>query len=103
MNEVDVKEQLNKFLIRSGMSKNLLAKTLEIPQSQISNWSNYGAKRWTKNTKKLMDFIQNYERDNFKVPENITKILKEILLKNSKNETQIMEILSSINSLKLEQ
>jgi hypothetical protein len=39
------------------ISKNALAKTVNISQSQISNWSNYGLKRWTKNSKRLDDYI----------------------------------------------
>jgi hypothetical protein len=50
MNLLYFKKQLNTFLTNTGISKNALAKTVNISQSQISNWSNYGLKRWTKNS-----------------------------------------------------
>lgn len=95
------KNRLNKFLTDSGMSKNALAKTLGISQSQVSNWSNFGLKRWTKNSKKIDNFIDNYYQNNFKIPKNIEKILIEILLNNPQNEAQILTILKGIKSLKL--
>ncbi len=58
MNLLYFKKQLNTFLTNTGISKNALAKTVNISQSQISNWSNYGLKRWTKNSKRLDDYIK---------------------------------------------
>lgn len=91
--------RLNKFLNDSGMSKNALAKTLKISQSQVSNLSNGKAKRWTKNTKKIDDFIREYHQSNTKIPPKIEQIIKQILTKNHQNETQILSILEAINSL----
>ncbi|AYQ57036.1 hypothetical protein MS2017_1346 [Bathymodiolus thermophilus thioautotrophic gill symbiont] len=94
-----LKERLNKFLIDSGMSKNSLAKTLEISQSQVSNLSNFGAKRWTKNTKKVNDFIEEYYQDNIKIPSKIEQKIKRILTNNPQNKTHILSALEIINSL----
>ncbi|MBW5291215.1 MAG: hypothetical protein Rsou_0377 [Candidatus Ruthia sp. Asou_11_S2] len=99
MEYLHFKKQLNAFLIDTGTSKNALAKTLKISQSQVSNWANYGLKRWTKNTKKIDNFIQEYYQDNFKIPIEIEKLLKQILLKNSGNEAHILAILNSIKQL----
>ena len=100
MQENDFKNRLNQFLFDSGMSKNSLAKELKISQSQVSNWSNVGIKRWTKNTKIINDYMDEYYQDNFKIPLEIEKILKQILLQNPKNETHILTILNSIKQLK---
>ncbi|SMN17152.1 hypothetical protein CRYPA_948 [uncultured Candidatus Thioglobus sp.] len=102
MQESDFKNRLNQFLFDSGMSKNSLAKKLKISQSQVSNWSNVGVKRWTKNTKIINDFMDEHYQDNFKIPTKIEKTLKQILLKNSENEVHILMILNAVNSLKLE-
>ena len=61
MNLLYFKKQLNTFLTNTGISKNALAKTVNISQSQISNWSNYGLKRWTKNSKRLDDYIKKIQ------------------------------------------
>ena len=103
MDIVQFQDRLNQFLSDSGMSKNALAKTLKISQSQVSNMSNGHCKRWTKNTKKIDDFIQEYYQDNFKIPVKIEKILKKILVKNPQNEDQILMILTAIRSLRLDQ
>lgn len=97
----DFKNQLNQFLIDSGMSKNALAKELNISQSQVSNWSNFGLKRWTKNSKKLSDYLRYYYQDNFEIPIEIEQILRHILCKNPQNKERILTILNSINSLEL--
>lgn len=102
MDIVQFQNRLNQFLSDSGMSKNALAKTLKISQSQISLLANYKTKRWTKNTKKINDYIQEYYQDNFKIPVKIEKNIKKILLKNPGNEVRILTILESINSLKLD-
>ncbi len=94
--------RLNSFLNDSAMSKNALAKTLEMSQSQVSNLANGKCKRWTKNTKKIDDFIEKYYRNNFKIPKEIEATLKEILVKNPENKVHILQVLKGIKSLKLE-
>ena len=97
----ELQKRLNNFLYNSGMSKNALAKTLKISQSQVSNVANGYCKRWTKNTKKIADYIQEYYQDNFQIPVKIETNLKQILLKNPNNESHILAILEGINSLQL--
>jgi transcriptional regulator with XRE-family HTH domain len=97
----EFRKRLNGFFNDSGMSKNALAKVTKISQSQVSNLANGKSKRWTKNTKKIDDFIQGYYQDNFKIPVKIEQILKQILIKSPENETQILTILEAINTLKL--
>lgn len=99
MDLLDFKSQLNAFLINTGISKNSLSKTLDISQSQISNWSNYGLKRWTKNSKKLSDYIQKYNKNNLPIPEKIEQSLRCILSKNPRSEAEILSVLKAINSL----
>ncbi len=95
----ELENSLNKFLNSSGISKNALAKMLKISQSQVSNLANGKMKRWTENTKKIDDFIQEYYKNNFKIPTKIEENIKEILLKNSKNEGQILAILEAIKKI----
>ncbi len=95
----EFKNRLNAFLIDSGMSKNSLSKTLNISQSQVSNWSNYGLKRWSKNSKKLDDYIQKYNQNSLPIPPKIEEKLRSILVENSHNETKILRILEAISSL----
>ncbi|SMN17206.1 hypothetical protein CRYPD_55 [uncultured Candidatus Thioglobus sp.] len=99
MDSSDFKNQLNAFLINTGISKNALAKTVNISQSQISNWSNYGLKRWTKNSKILDEFIKEYNQNNLPIPEKIQQSLRHILAKNTEGEAEILSILEAINSL----
>ena len=99
MEHLHFKKQLNVFLIDTGMSKNSLAKTLNISQSQVSNWTNYGLKRWTKNSKKLANYMQEYNQNHLPIPVKITKILRQILAENIENEVRILAILEAINSL----
>jgi hypothetical protein len=93
------KKQLNTFLTNTGISKNALAKTVNISQSQISNWSNYGLKRWTKNSKRLDDYIKKYNQDKLPIPVKIEQSLRHILAKNTEGEAEILSILEAINSL----
>ncbi len=99
MNLLYFKKQLNTFLTNTGISKNALAKTVNISQSQISNWSNYGLKRWTKNSKRLDDYIKKYNQDNLPIPVKIEQSLRHILAKNTEGEAEILSILEAINSL----
>ena len=99
MNLLYFKKQLNTFLTNTGISKNALAKTVNISQSQISNWSNYGLKRWTKNSKKLDDYIKKYNQDKLPIPVKIEQSLRHILAKNTEGEAEILSILEAINSL----
>ncbi len=99
MNLLYFKKQLNTFLTNTGISKNALAKTVNISQSQISNWSNYGLKRWTKNSKRLDDYIKKYNQDKLPIPVKIEQSLRHILAKNTEGEAEILSILEAINSL----
>jgi len=99
MDLLHFKKQLNAFLLETGTSKNALAKTLGMGQSQISNWSNYGLKRWTKNSKKLDDYIKKYNQNNLPIPVEIEQSLRRILVKNPENEAKLLSVLEAINSL----
>ncbi len=99
MNLLYFKKQLNTFLTNTGISKNALAKTVNISQSQISNWSNYGLKRWTKNSKRLDGYIKKYNQDKLPIPVKIEQSLRHILAKNTEGEAEILSILEAINSL----
>jgi len=89
---------LNEFLNETGMSKNQLAAKSGVPQSQVSDWSNGKGVRFTRNSKKVLEFIEIYRKSpNQKIPEDIETAIRK-LLNGDKNRVKALE--NMLNSLK---
>lgn len=94
----DFRKTLIEFLDETGMSKNQLASSAGVSQSQISDWSNGKGKRFTEKSKKVVNFIEDYRNSsNQRIPENIESAVRT-LLNGDKSRTDALE--NILNSLR---
>lgn len=97
MTITDFQNTLNLFLEEYGMSKNELARRTNVPQSQISDWSNGKGKRFTMNAKRVVDFIVNYRKSPKQpLPENIENAVRNLMDGSNERNKAIEEILVSL-------
>jgi predicted transcriptional regulator len=82
--------ELNNFLESSGVSQSALGKQTGVPQSQISSWTKGRLKRFGKNPKKVMIFIENYRSSKLEpIPNNVLQAVR-IFCAGSKERSDIL-------------
>lgn len=94
------REELTLFLNTSGVSQNALARGAEVPQSQISDWKREEPKRFGKNAKKVMRFIENYRKtDEESLPEEVVVAVRKFCVGDKDKCAFLVNILESLQPL----
>ena len=89
--------QLEDFLSDTGVSKNALAAMANVPQSQVSNWSNKRGKRFTRNARKVMDAIESYRMQGLTpIPSDIEKKVRSIISLSPSNADLVRDVLDAL-------
>lgn len=100
MNVTKFHEELNQFLDTSGVSQNALARGTGVPQSQISDWKKEVPKRFGKNPKKVMRFIENYRKsDEEPFPEELITVVRSFCEGDNDKYTFLIAIIKSLHPL----
>lgn len=100
MDTLIFREELTEFLNTSGVSQNALARGAEVPQSQISDWSREAPKRFGKNAKKVMRFIENYRKsDEESLPEEVVVAIRKFCVGDKGKYAFLVNMLETLHPL----
>lgn len=91
---------LKNFLTESGLSMNELGRKTGVPQSQISRWNNGQGKRFTKNSKKILDYIKKHNQSmEYEVPDDILKLINEMTYGDRERQKKLQNILINLSEI----
>ncbi|WP_018416539.1 helix-turn-helix domain-containing protein [Teredinibacter turnerae] len=100
MDVIKFQGELNQFLNTSGVSQNTLAKQAGVSQSQISDWKNAAPKRFSRNPKKVMTFIENYRKsDAEQLPEEVVRVVRNFCAGDNERYAFLVRMIESLHPL----
>ncbi len=103
MKFTEFKSKLKQFLSSSGVSQNALSIKADVPQSQVCNWANGKGCRYTKNARKVIIAIENYQKENecgyFSIPDDLQQSIRLVLDGNPERKKVLVDMIKSLDPI----
>ncbi|MCC2605620.1 helix-turn-helix domain-containing protein [Planctobacterium marinum] len=93
-------ENLNDFLLNSGISQNQISRDLGLSQSQISDWKNGKGVRLSKNAKMVSEYIETYRNSNNKqLPRSLQNTIHNFCRGSKEKYEKLERIIQALNEI----